>query len=174
MSNVNERRIMFRGPVLLGEGLKVVPTASLTGDPRNLSASNVFNTAGSLLDTNSNVVINYVTRAATLSNITIGVSGTDTAITAMRVYSATLGSGSIAASSVVQSSFTVTGLTTADKILVFPPSSGISSGNAGPTLLGLAYAFASAADTAAIAFSNPYPAAVVRITGVYTILAIRS
>ena len=160
-------RNYFTSPVRLGQGLQIA-------SGRNAAASNVITTAGNFVDTSSNVVINYATRAITASNITVGVSGTDTAITAIRVYSSTLGSGSIAASSIIQSSYTITGLATSDKILaVIPPNSGISSGN-GASLLGIAYYLVSAADTLAIAWDNPYPVATIHVTGIYTVVALRS
>lgn len=126
-----------------------------------------------LVDNASNIIINWSARTARVSNIVVGVSGTDTTVTAIRIYSATLGSGSIAANSVTQSSYTVTGLATGDKVFVIPPSSGISS-NGAASLMGIGYAFASATDTLAIGWINPTAAANVHVTGTYTVVAIRS
>lgn len=160
-------RNYFTSPVRLGQGLQVA-------SGRNASASNVIVTNGDIVDTSSNIVFDYSAREIAVSGLTVGASGTDTKITALRVYSATIGSGSIAGSSIVQSSYTVTGLTTSDKILtILPPASGISSGGAA-SLMGFAYYFVSAADTLAIAWWNANPNANVHVTGTYTIVALRS
>ena len=162
-------RSHFTGPIRLADSLQTT-----SGGGRNANATAVIASTGNFLASDGSILINRNTRAILTSSLTLGVSGTDTSITAIRVYSSTLGSGSIAAASVVASSYTITGLSTDDKIIsITPPASGISSGNAA-SLIGIAYAQVSAADTLQIAWINPQAVALVRTTGIYTIVALRS
>jgi hypothetical protein len=87
-------------------------------------------------------------------NMTVGAAGTP--ITQMRVYSPSLTPASVATIVVAEQTFTVTGLTTADKVIV----------NAGARV--------SAADTLAIRFVNPTAGSLTPTAGVYTVLAFRS
>jgi len=143
------------------------------GRGQNDNASNLIGSTGDILDNDSNIVLDYDLRRALVSSIRIGVSGTDTVMTAFRVYSITFGSGAIGANQVTQSTYTVSGLTTDDKVMVFPPNSGIGSGT-GNTQLGIGYAFVSAADTLAIGWVNATNGSISRTSGTYTIMAFRS
>ena len=96
--------------------------------------------------------------------IAIGSSGTE--ITQIRVYSATINPASIAAATSAEQTFTVTGLTTADKVFVIKPSA-----TAG---VGIVNARVSAADTLAITFMNATAGAVDPGSESYTVVAIRS
>jgi hypothetical protein len=78
-------------------------------------------------------------------NVTVGAAGTP--ITQMRVYSPSLTPASVATIVVAEQTFTVTGLTTADKVVVNPPAIANATGIAGARV--------SAADTLAIRFVNP-------------------
>lgn len=97
-------------------------------------------------------------------SLTIGASGT--AITQMRVYSQSLDVASVAANTSAEQTFTVTGLTTADKVFVNKPS--LSAG------LGVVNARVSAADTLALTFMNNTGSAIDPAAETYTITAIRS
>ncbi len=97
--------------------------------------------------------------------LTIGTSGT--AVTQIRVYSPTL--TPVATSAAIQTTeqtFTVTGLTTADKVFVNGPA---------PTSLCPAVTFrVSAADTLAIGFSTLTAVACTPAAGTYNVVAIRN
>ena len=100
----------------------------------------------------------------TTPSITVGASGT--AITQMRVYSQALDPASVAALTTAEQTFTVTGLTTGDKVFVNKPTN-----TAG---LGIVNVRVSAADTLAITFMNCTAAAIDAASETYTITAIRS
>jgi|SRR6267142_6541945 len=89
-----------------------------------------------------------------------------TPITGIVVYTPSLTPASVATITVAEQTFTVTGLTTADKVIVNPPSIA--------TAVGLAGVRVSAADTLAIRFVNPTAGALVPTAGVYIVIAIRS
>lgn len=92
--------------------------------------------------------------------------GGGTVLTKTAVYTPTLTPASVAAATVAEQTFTVTGLTTADKVIVNQPALANSVGIAGARV--------SAADTLAIRFVNPTAGALTPASGVYTVLAIRS
>lgn len=104
--------------------------------------------------------------ASTLTAATSVAVGGGTAITKMVVYSQSLDVASVAAASTSEQTFTVTGLTTADTVIVNKPSH--SSG------LGLVNARVSAADTLALTFMNVSAAPIDPGAETYTIVAIRS
>ncbi len=120
-----------------------------------------------------------VSTAQTLSNKTfvapaLGVAtgtslalGGGTVITQVKVYAPTLTPAATAATiQTVEQTFTVTGLTTADKVFVNGPA---------PTALCAATTFrVSAADTLAIGFSVLTAAACTPVAGAYNIVAVRS
>lgn len=95
---------------------------------------------------------------------TVGAEGTP--ITQIRVYAPSLTPASVAAATVAEQGFAVTGLTTADKVFVNPPS--ITAG------VGLSSARVSAANTLTLAFVNATAGALTPAAGTYTIIAIRS
>lgn len=99
-----------------------------------------------------------------LTSATIGSAGT--AITQIRVYSQTITPASVATIVCAEQTFTVTGLTTADKVLVNPAATGNATS--------MAQARVSAADTLALMYCNPTAGALVPGAGTYTIVAFRS
>lgn len=100
----------------------------------------------------------------TAPSIAVGAAGTP--ITQVRVYSQALDPASVAANTTAEQTFTVTGLTTADKVFVNKPTN-----TAG---LGIVNARVSAADTLAITFGNFTGLAIDAASETYTITAIRS
>jgi hypothetical protein len=105
----------------------------------------------------------YAMTANLSTSITIGGG---TALTKAVVYTPTLTPASVAAATVAEQTFTVTGLTTADKVIVNPPAIGNATGIAGARV--------SAADTLAIRFVNPTAGALTPTSGSYVTLAFRS
>lgn len=97
-------------------------------------------------------------------SLTVGAAGTP--VTQVRVYSQTITPASVAAATVAEQTFTVTGLTTADKVTVNPAAIGNATGIAGARV--------SAADTLAVRFVNPTAGALTPTAGTWTILAFRS
>lgn len=97
-------------------------------------------------------------------NLTVGASGTP--ITQVRVYSQTITPASVATVTVAEQTFTVTGLTTADKVIVNPAA--ISNA------IGICGFRVSAADTLAVRFVNPTAGSLTPTAGTWTILAFRS
>jgi hypothetical protein len=102
-------------------------------------------------------------RNSTPASVAIGGG---TALTKAVVYAPSITPASVAAATVAEQTFTVTGLTTADKVIVNPPAIGNATGIAGARV--------SAADTLAIRFVNPTAGALTPTSGVYTVLAFRS
>jgi hypothetical protein len=98
--------------------------------------------------------------------LALGDPLTATPITGMRVYAPSITPASVATVVVAEQTFTVTGLTTADKVVVNPPAISNATGIAGARV--------SAADTLAIRFVNPTAGALTPTAGVYTVLAFRS
>lgn len=116
-----------------------------------------------------NLVTNKWSIAGATGNISTAGSlqiGGGTPITGTVVYSQTITPASVAAATAVEQTFTVTGLTTADKVIVNPAPTGNS------TMVGAARV--SAANTIAIQFSNPTAGALTPGAGTYSIIAIRS
>lgn len=99
-------------------------------------------------------------------SLTVGAEGVATPITQIRAYAPTLTPASVGAATVSEQTFTVTGLTTADKEIV--------NGPANATATGIAGARVSAADTLAIRFVNPTAGALTPTAGVHSIIAFRS
>lgn len=95
-----------------------------------------------------------------------GNSGSDTAITGIRKYSQTITPASVAAATIAEQTFTVTGLTTSDVIFVNPGAITNSTGIAGVRV--------SAADTMAVLFCNPTAGALTPTATTWKITAIRS
>lgn len=96
--------------------------------------------------------------------IVLGVAGTS--VSQIRVYTQTITPASVAAATVAEQTFTVTGLTTADK--VFVNAAVISNA------VGIGNVRVSAADTLAVQFVNPTAGALVPTAGSWSIVAIRS
>ena len=99
---------------------------------------------------------------AILGQVTIGQG---TTIKKVVAYTPTLSPASVAAATVAEETFTVTGLTTDDVVIVSPPSIANATGIAGARV--------SAANTLAIRFVNPTAGALVPTSGVFTVLAFR-
>lgn len=104
--------------------------------------------------------------ATRLTSLKIGAPLTATALTQVRAYSQTITAASVAAATVAEQTFTVTGLTTADKVVVNPAAISNATGIAGVRV--------SAADTLAVRFVNPTAGALTPTAGTWTILAFRS
>lgn len=113
-------------------------------------------------DTFSGAVSGTTVTAST--SATVGGSGT--ALTQIRVYSQALDVASVAANTSAEQTFTVTGLTTGDKVFVNKPtaSAGLVIGNAR----------VSASNTLAITFGNLTASPIDPASETYTIVAIRS
>lgn len=97
------------------------------------------------------------------TSVTIGGG---TPITKTVVYTPSITPASVAAATVAEQTFTVAGLTTADKVIVNPPAIANATGIVGARV--------SAADTLAIRFVNPTAGALTPSSGTYTVIAIRS
>ena len=91
---------------------------------------------------------------------------TNAKITNVQVYTPTLTPASVAANTIAEQTFTVTGLTAADKVIVNPPAIANSTGIVGARV--------SATDTLAIRFANTTSGALTPSSGTYTVIAIRS
>lgn len=89
-----------------------------------------------------------------------------TPLTQVRVYSQTITPASVASAVVAEQTFTVTGLTTADKVIVNAAAIANATGIAGVRV--------SAADTLAVRFVNPTAGALTPTAGTWAIIAFRS
>ncbi len=85
-------------------------------------------------------------------------------LTQVRLYSQAINPASVAANTVASEDFTVTGLTTADKVIVNP----------GVNTIGIAGYYVSAANTLRVIFVNPTASAIDAASSTWTILAFRS
>jgi hypothetical protein len=103
--------------------------------------------------------------ATRFTSLKVG-STSDTAITKIRKYTQTITAASVGAATVAEQTFTVTGLTTADTVVV--NAAAISNA------VGIAGVRVSAADTLAVRFVNPTAGALTPTAGTWTILAFRS
>lgn len=92
--------------------------------------------------------------------------GGGTAVTKIAVYTPSLTPMSVAAATTAEQTFTVTGLTTADKVIVNGPAPVAGTG--------IVNARVSTADTLAIAFANVTAGALTPVAGTYTVIAFRS
>lgn len=98
------------------------------------------------------------------AGVAVGSSGTE--LSQIRVYSQTITPASVAAATVAEQTFTVTGLATTDKVFV----------NAGAIAnsVGIGNVRVSAANTLAVQFVNPTAGALVPTAVTWQIVAIRS
>lgn len=103
---------------------------------------------------------------ATLAATTSATVGGGTAITKIVVYSQTITPASVATIVCAEQTFTVTGLTTADKVLYNPPATGNATS--------AAQARVSAADTLAVMYCNPTAGALTPGAGTGVVVAFRS
>lgn len=102
--------------------------------------------------------------ATHFSGLGVGSGGTDLSL--VKVYSQTITPASVGAATVAEQTFTVTGLTTSDKVFVNPAANTKATGIAGVRV--------SAADTLAVSFVNPTAGALTPDAGTWQIVAIRS
>ena len=101
-----------------------------------------------------------------VTGLVVGSNGTQ--ITQLRVFTPTLTPASVAAASVAEQTFAVSGLTTSDKVFVEPPAET-------NTDIMLVSARVSAADTLALRFYNKNgTTAQTPASGTYKVVAIRS
>ena len=108
-------------------------------------------------------------RTGAFTTVTASTSvaiGAGTAITKIVVYSPSLTPASVALQTTAEQTFTVTGLTTADKVFVNGPT--VVAGT------GIVNARVSAADTLALTFMNTTLGALTPTSGTYIVLAMRS
>lgn len=126
----------------------------------NLSALTL---EGALIVGGASTLVTPALGVATATSIALGGG---TAITKIVVYAATIDPASVAAATSVEQTFTVTGLTTADKVIVSKPTA-----TAG---VGIVNARVSAANTLALTFMNATAGAVDPVSEVYTVMALRS
>ena len=92
------------------------------------------------------------------------VGGEGTQLTEITVYTPTIDPASVAANTVVEETFTVTGLATTDTVFVNP----------GVATIGVAGARVTAADTLGLTFVNPTASAINAASSTYRVVAIRS
>jgi hypothetical protein len=98
------------------------------------------------------------------AGLAVGSGGTELSL--VKLYSQTVTPASVAAATVAEQTFTVTGLTTGDK--VFVNAAAISNA------VGIGNVRVSAANTLAVQFINPTAGALVPTAGTWNIMAIRS
>ena len=91
-------------------------------------------------------------------------SSGSTKITQTKVYSQSIDPTSVSANSISAQTFTVTGLTTADKVIVNP----------GINTIGIAGARVSAANTLEVIFVNPTGSSIDPSSSTWNIIAVRS
>lgn len=127
---------------------RFIGTAPGTADTWRPANGSSFDTTN-LYSANKNLVING-----------------GTPLTLAMVYSPSITPASVAAQTVAEQTFTVNGLTTADKVTLNPPAIANATGIAGVRV--------SAANTLAIRFANPTAGALTPTSGIYTVLAFRS
>lgn len=101
-----------------------------------------------------------------LTSLAVGPALTSTPMTQVRVYSQTITPASVGAATVAEQTFTVTGLTTADKVFV----------NAGAIVnaVSIGNVRVSAADTLAVQFCNPTAGALTPTAVTWKIMAFRT
>jgi len=116
-----------------------------------------------IVDAVNNLTGNGTAGPVAGSTLTVGGG---TAITEIAVYSQTITPASVGSATVAEQTFTVTGLTTADKVVVNPAAISNATGIAGARV--------SAADTLAVRFVNPTAGALTPTAGTWTIIAFRS
>lgn len=107
----------------------------------------------------------FISTAGSAPGITLGASGTK--ITQIKAYSQTITPASVAANTTAEQTFTVTGLTTADKVTLNPGA----APTAGTGIVGVRV---SAADTLAVTYSNNTAGALTPVSSTCLILATRS
>lgn len=107
-----------------------------------------------------------ITATTVAASTSVSIGASPTPITQIKVYSQSIDVASVAANTSAEQTFTVTGLTTADKVFVNKPS--LSAG------LVLGNARVSAANTLALTFGNLTASPIDPAAETYQIVAIRS
>lgn len=143
-------------------GAVAIPLSLSINSGTALTTTNQTGT-GSLVLATSPTLVTPALGVATATSLAIG-SGT--VITKTVVYTPILTPASVAANTSAEQTFTVTGLTTADKVIVNGPA---------PTAgTGIVNVRVSAADTLAITFGNFTAGGLTPTSGTYSIIAIRN
>lgn len=137
------------------KGISTITSATIT----TLTATNMDGIVGATTPAAG-------TFTALTGNTSVKVGSGGTALTQTVVYSQTITPASVAAATVSEQTFTVTGLTTADKVFVNHAVFGNATGIAGVRV--------SAANTLAVSFVNPTAGALTPGAGTWNIVAIRS
>jgi hypothetical protein len=153
------------GKALKYNGTAVFTTGILTAAAFPALTGDVTTSAGSLTTTLPAATVVAKVSGQALAPASVAI-GSGTALTKAVVYTPTITPASVAAATVAEQTFTVTGLTTADKVIVNPPAIANATGIVGARV--------SAADTLAIRFVNPTAGALTPTSGTYTVLAFRS
>lgn len=147
--------------VIAGAASLSAPTITATGSDADVGIQVVPKGLGRVAVTANGL---DVTGTATVS--TSLAVGAGTAVTKIAAYAPSLTPASVAADTSAEQTFAVTGLTTADKVIVNGPTPAAGTG--------IVNAWVSAADTLALTFMNATAAAVTPTAGTYTVVAIRS
>ena len=147
--------------VIAGAAAAANPTVTATGSDADVGINLVPKGIGRVAVTANGL---DVTGTATVS--TSLAVGAGTAVTKIAAYAPSLTPASVAADTSAEQTFTVTGLTTTDKVIVNGPTPAAGTG--------IVNAWVSAADTLALTFMNATAAAVTPTAGTYTVVAIRS
>jgi len=112
-------------------------------------------------------VTGAVTATTVSASTSLAVGASGTAITQIRVYAPSLTPAEVAANTTAEQTFTVTGLTTADKVFVNKPTAQAGLGIVGQRV--------SAANTLAITFANVTGSPITPTAAqTYAVVAIRS
>lgn len=155
------------GAISASNGTVSLPAITFTSDTDSgvyrIGANNIG------VAVNGAKVLDVATTGLTVTGATASTTlavGSGTAITGIVVYSQTITPASVAAATVAEQTFTVTGLTTADKVFVNHAATGNATGLAGVRV--------SAANTLAVSFVNPTAGALTPAAGTWTIVAMRS
>lgn len=153
------------GGLKIGAGAGTAMTASAA--ELNFNDGSVAGTAvaSKTLVLGASKDVDTLSVATLLAPTSVAIGG-GTAITKIVVYSQSLDVASVAINTTAEQTFTVTGLTTADKVFVNKPS--LTAG------LGVVNARVSAANTLAITFVNATGTAIDPAAETYAIVALRS
>lgn len=102
---------------------------------------------------------------AHMKGLKVGADTTiSTEIGQIKVYTPTIAPAQVNLNSISAQTFTVTGLTTADKVVVNP----------GVNTIGVSGAYASATDTLTVIFTNPTGGNITPASSTWNVIAIRS
>lgn len=147
--------------VIAGAASLSAPTITATGSDADVGIQIVPKGLGRVAVTANGL---DVTGTATVS--TSLAVGAGTAVTKIAVYAPSLTPASVAADTSAEQTFTVAGLTTADKVIVNGPAPVAGTG--------IVNARVSAADTLALTFMNATAGALTPAAGTYLVVAVRS